>query len=332
MSLLRKMSIVPVALIALYLFACKTEGRHDSDNQIYTEVDQMPTFNGKSAKDGFQEYFNETSKFSVTNSSKPTGITGMMKASVVIGRNGEVGDITFDEGNTKMFESLGIKSDNIIAIEDEITKVLKSTPSWTPGRQGNRDVSTQIELLVDFSIPKEDKTVVEGSKIFTIVEKMPLFEGRIAEEGFRDYVGKNINYPLAAQEKGISGRVFVEFVVDADGYLKNAKVTRGVDPLLDAEALRVIKESPQWTPGYQKGEPVAVKYTFPVVFKLNDGIKTKRSDAATQIIDGETVYTVVEDMPLFNGKIAEDGFREYVLKNTNYPVKAQENSISGVYL
>jgi TonB family protein len=269
MSLLRKMSMVPVVLVALYLFACKTEGRH----QVYTEAEQMPVFNGKSAKDGFQEYFNETSVFSVTNSSNPADV-GVMKANVVIEQNGEVGDISFEEDHTKMFESqtIGIESEKIKIIEDEIARVLKSMPPWTPGRQGNRNVATQMELSVGFSVPKAtvtgDKTVAEGSVIYTAVEEMPLFEGKKAEEGFRDYLGQNTVYPHAALENGISGRVFVEFVIDADGYLKNAKILRSIDPLLDAEALRVIKESPKWTPGYRSGEPVAVKYGFPIVFKL----------------------------------------------------------------
>ncbi len=129
------------------------------------------------------------------------------------------------------------------------------------------DQTTEIEV-VEF---KEAVVVEEAEdEVFTIVEDMPLFNGKVAEEGFREYVQKNTVYPAVAQENGISGRIFVEFTINQKGELVDAKVMRSVDPLLDAEALRVIRSSPKWTPGKQRGKTVKVKYTFPVVFKLNN--------------------------------------------------------------
>ncbi len=129
------------------------------------------------------------------------------------------------------------------------------------------DQSTEIEPMVF-----QETVVVEEveEEVFTIVEDMPLFNGKLAEEGFREYVVKNTQYPAVAQENGISGRVLVEFTINRSGELVDAKVMRSVDPSLDAEALRVIKSSPKWTPGKQRGKTVKVKYTFPVVFKLNN--------------------------------------------------------------
>jgi TonB family protein len=103
---------------------------------------------------------------------------------------------------------------------------------------------------------------------FQIVEVMPLFKGKPAEKGFRDYVDSNIKYPKEAKENHISGDVLVEFTIDVDGSLVDAKVVRSVHPLLDVEALRVIQSSPKWTPGKLKRKPVEVRYTFPVNFKL----------------------------------------------------------------
>ena len=83
-----------------------------------------------------------------------------------------------------------------------------------------------------------------------------------------NFLSKNIKYPTTAQENGIQGRVIVQFVVNTDGSITEPKVVRGVDPELDAEALRVISIMPKWKPGKQKGEAVRVKYTIPVMFRL----------------------------------------------------------------
>ena len=106
--------------------------------------------------------------------------------------------------------------------------------------------------------------------IFAIIEDKPTFNGQDVEVAFRSWVSNNTVYPPVAQENGITGRVYVEFTIDRDGSLTDVKVVRGVDPLLDAEALRVIKMSPKWQPGMQRGRPVKVKYTFPFMFQLNN--------------------------------------------------------------
>lgn len=80
-------------------------------------------------------------------------------------------------------------------------------------------------------------------------------------------MSRNIKYPTKAIESKIQGRVIVQFVVNKDGSISNAKIVRSVDPDLDKEALRVINSMPQWKPGMQKGEPVSVKFTVPIVFR-----------------------------------------------------------------
>lgn len=105
-------------------------------------------------------------------------------------------------------------------------------------------------------------------EVFTIVEDMPLFQGGVAEETFRKWVAENLRFPKEHIDSCISGRVFVEFTVDAQGNVVDVKVVRSIHPALDAEAVRVISSSPKWTPGKQRGKPISVKYTFPVSFKL----------------------------------------------------------------
>ena len=107
----------------------------------------------------------------------------------------------------------------------------------------------------------------EEQTIFEVVEQMPEFpNGGMA--GLMQYLSKNIKYPTIAQENGTQGRVTVQFVVNRDGSIVDAKVLRGVDPYLDKEAIRVISSMPKWKPGMQRGKAVRVKYTVPVIFRL----------------------------------------------------------------
>ena len=122
---------------------------------------------------------------------------------------------------------------------------------------------------------KDNKTVFknidasdEEQILITIVEDTPLFNGKPADEEFRNYVNENVKCPYEYYAHGsFYARIFVEFFIDTDGSVTDAKVLRGFDPILDAEALRVINSSPKWTPGEQRGKPVKVRYVFPVVFK-----------------------------------------------------------------
>ena len=107
----------------------------------------------------------------------------------------------------------------------------------------------------------------EEQAIFEVVEEMPQFpEG--GQAGLMKYLSSNIKYPTIAQENGTQGRVTVQFVVNQDGSIVDVKVLRGVDPYLDKEAIRVISSMPKWIPGKQRGKPVRVKYTVPVMFRL----------------------------------------------------------------
>ncbi len=104
-------------------------------------------------------------------------------------------------------------------------------------------------------------------EVFFIVEEMPKFEGG-GPDKFREYIGSHLQYPEVAAQNGISGRVFVQFDVNSQGKVTNAKVVRGVDPALDKEALRVVNGSPDWEPGMQRGHKVSVRFTFPINFAL----------------------------------------------------------------
>ena len=114
--------------------------------------------------------------------------------------------------------------------------------------------------------------------VFDVVEEMPQFPGGAPK--LMEYLSQNIRYPKEAMEADKQGRVIVTFVVDKDGSIRDARVVKSVDPLLDAEGLRVISSMPNWTPGKQSGKAVNVKYTVPITFRL-DGGKPKEAPTAT---------------------------------------------------
>lgn len=128
------------------------------------------------------------------------------------------------------------------------------------------DVEADQDMEIEI-VEIEEEEEEEEPQVFFIVEQMPEFPG--GELELRKHIATNIQYPEICKENGIQGRVFIQFVVDEKGGVRNVKVMRGVDPALDAEAVRVIKALPKFKPGKQRGKPVRVSYTVPVNFVLN---------------------------------------------------------------
>ena len=106
----------------------------------------------------------------------------------------------------------------------------------------------------------------EGDAFF-LVEIMPSFKGGGLDK-FREWIIKRTNYPQEAVDKKIKGTVFLSFIVEKDGAVSNVNVIKSVNPILDNEAVKVISESPKWTPGMQRGRPVRVRYLIPVNFNF----------------------------------------------------------------
>ena len=163
-----------------------------------------------------------------------------------------------------------IKKDSEVKEEDEIKldevqKSDKAVGAFTV--EGNDEVGGAVlKAKEDIAAPEPPKHVVEETKIFTVVEQMPMFPG--GDGALMGYLRDNIHYPTVAAENGVQGRVVVGFVVERDGSITDVNILRGVDPSLDREAMRVVKSMPKWTPGKQNGSAVRVKYQFPVSFRL----------------------------------------------------------------
>lgn len=120
---------------------------------------------------------------------------------------------------------------------------------------------TKVEQIEIKEEPKEDV-----DEIFTIVEETATPKGGMA--AFYKFVGSKLKYPPQANRMGVEGKVYVEFVINRDGSIVDARVVRGIGAGCDEEAVRVVASSPAWNPGKQRGKPVRQKYTLPIIFKL----------------------------------------------------------------
>lgn len=129
----------------------------------------------------------------------------------------------------------------------------------------NQDDAIQIADVIG---NREQEQEEEDVEVFYIVETMPQFQGE-GIEAFRAYIQKNVTYPQLALENGISGIVYVSFVINRRGELTNISILRSVDPSLDEEVIRALKAAPKWEPGKQRGKPVNVSFSIPIRFILN---------------------------------------------------------------
>lgn len=129
------------------------------------------------------------------------------------------------------------------------------------------DVDESSSNNVAHFVPSDNDNYEEV--IFMVVEQMPEFPG--GQQAMMQFISENIEYPIAAQENGIQGRVICQFVINRDGSIVDVVVVRSAgDRHLDSEAIRVVKSMPKWIPGKQKGKPVRVKYTIPINFRIDE--------------------------------------------------------------
>ncbi len=140
------------------------------------------------------------------------------------------------------------------------------------------EIEEEIEVILDVEVTEE--TVIEDivfeevveeeevDEVFTIVEDQPEFPGGIA--AFYKFVGDNMDYPSQARRMGIEGRVYVQFVVDKDGTVTEVKAVKGIGAGCDEEAERVLRQSPKFKPGKQRGRSVKVRMVLPIIFKLSN--------------------------------------------------------------
>ena len=156
-----------------------------------------------------------------------------------------------------------VKEDQEMKSQEELQETNTAIGAFNV--EGNDETAGEV-LKAKEVIAEPEPPKVEETKVFDVVEQMPSFPG--GQGALMQWLASNIKYPVVAEENGVQGRVVCTFVVERDGSITDVKVVRGVDPSLDKEAVRVLKQMPSWIPGKQNGSAVRVKYTVPVTFKL----------------------------------------------------------------
>ena len=195
------------------------------------------------------------------------------------------------EFSSKEKQVAALEDNTQVNVEEEMVAIQQETPPPPPEAPAIPVLSDQIDIVDDniqidddlFMNLEDDDTsyeivdykeeevveeeVEEEAIPFQIVEQKPSFMGGDANT-FSRWVAEHIVYPEIAKENNTQGKVLTQFTITKEGYVTNVVVVRPVDPVLDAEALRVIRSSPHWTPGRQRDRAVKVTYTFPVIFQL----------------------------------------------------------------
>ena len=246
---------------------------NDPDNPVFEVVEQMPEF-PDGGMPGLMQFLSKNIRYPVN--AQKNGTQGRVTVQFIVNVDGSISHI-------------GILRGADPELDGEAVRVISTMPNWKPGMQKGKAVRVKYTVPVMFRlndekkeefkpVPKIDESIVvvgyasqekspiEEDVVFEIVEQMPSFAGGM--EGLMRYLSRNIKYPVTAQKAGIQGRVLVQVIIDSNGNVTNPKITKSVDPSLDAEAIRVTANMPKWQPGMQRGKAVNVKYTFPIEFKL----------------------------------------------------------------
>ena len=244
-------------------------------DQVRVITDEMPEFPG--GVNALQNYI--ASSIEYPKDAERESIEGRVFVTFVVDRNGDVCKTRVVRGLHK-------------SLDEEAVRVVSEMPKWQPGKLKGVKVNVSYTVPINFKIEDyiveplatrlpvyeriqnasdyhlENKlNLTKRSKEFIAVEKMPQFQGGTA--GLRKYIARKVKYPILAAEQGYEGQVFVRFLVDKDGSIKNAKVVKGANIELNEEALRVINGMPKWVPGEQSGRKISVSYTIPIRFALN---------------------------------------------------------------
>ena len=306
--------------LILSAFALKAQ-TVDTTKQIFTAVEMDPSFAGGLGK--FYMYLQANIIYPADSFNK--NIQGKVFVTFVVEKDGSLTDV-------KVLRSVSPD------IDTEAIRVVSNSPKWHPRIQNGRPVRVQYSLAINFKFPpkqlvsntqqidtlfsKKQIDSIRSKQIFTAVEYEPEFPGGM--EKFHNYLGQNLQYPDQARNKNIRGQVFISFVVNRDGSLTDVHISRGLSTEIDAEAIRLIKNSPMWKSGMQNGRHVRVAYTLPIPFPFprdESSAKAQRSDADS------LTFTPVEKEPEFLGGLEK--FFKFLTNNLHYPDQARENNVQG---
>ncbi len=239
--------------------------------QVYDSVAQPAVPLGGTEK--YAQFLADHQKYPTAAMQK--GTQGTVKVSFVVEKTGTVNEVKVEEPVSPELDA-------------EAVRLIKSGPKWTPAKHRNRVVRQRVVVPVTFIMsPGSEVTVLRGKE-----EQRPITTSAAdiaasahpnrppvvapdrptqpvgGNQVFFDWVEKNQKYPDLARKRKIEGKVMVEFIVQTDGSLTDARVIRKMGSGLDEEAMRLIKAAPKWEPASFQGKPIKQKMVLPVLFQL----------------------------------------------------------------
>ena len=255
----------------------KTTRQNDTTMGVFYIVEEMPKFRGGDINK-FRQWVADQVRY--PREAAKNGVEGTVYVRFIVFPDGHVGSVKVIRSADPLLDA-------------EAVRVIQSSPAWTPGKQRGHKVPVAYTVPVAFTTGKKEvkpaPVASPGGEIFFIVEQMPKFQGGTIDD-FQKWVAQQLVYPKDAAEKGISGRVFLSFIVEPDGSVSHVKVIKGSYPSLDAEAVRVVKSSPKWEPGLQRGHKVRVSISLPFTFIQGHTIPAMEDIHKTD--DQQIVYVV----------------------------------------
>jgi len=289
------------ALLFLIHFADAQTG---DGTGVLTIAEQMPEYPG-----GLDSLMKEVAaKVVYPAACIDSGIQGKVYVRFVVNEDGSISDLEAVKGPHPLLKAAAIEA-------------VKNIGRFKPGMDKGKPVKVYYNLPVSFKIklkvtmpeapPLSDSSgqipPKEHAGIYNNPEVPPHFPGD--EAALLHFLNKNIQYPQMERDNGIDGKVLTSFVINEDGSISNIKVVKPVSPGLDAEAVRVIKLLPKFSPGMEHGKPVKTYFTLPTVFKLQ----------------GSGVEELHDVWDYYDG--GESAFERLIKKNLQYPVDAKENKV-----
>lgn len=199
------------------------------------------------------------------DAARQAGVDGFVIVRFVVDEKGKTLDYTIDE-------------DPGYGMGEAAIKAIKKLGKWAPGSNHGTPVKVRMTIPVRFTMPEQEEQLspVKMPDVLDFAEKMPRFLGcnqadetearNCTHQGIAQYMRLNMVYPEQAKNQKIQGTVIVQFIIDETGMVINPSVEKGIGGGCDEEALRLVKEMPQWTPGLQDGKPVKVSMKLPFQF------------------------------------------------------------------
>lgn len=221
----------------------------------------------------------------------------------------------------------------------EVVRVIRKSPSWSPGMTDGKAVRVRMSLPVTFRLAESSPTPQYEAKlasepgVMRAAQEMPKFRGG-SYLNFQPWARRNIRYPDEAREKNIRGRTVIAFIIEKDGSVKRTEILSSDHPSFSAEAERIVTTSDGWTPARHKGKRVAVCWVATLDFPSPEAqLQQAQLDGEPEIlIDDDGDYSTYRlQMPQFDGGDFMN-FRNWMLRHVEYPRLARERGIQGTVI